>query len=242
MIGKEELLMEPYKILRDYYSELYLQYGQDERSLGWTKNKQNIRFHELIKHILMKNRTAQVSLLDIGCGFGDLYTYIRANKLPISYYGIDIMPDFIEIAQKNHEDIRDNFLLAEFLEWKENEMTKRLPMKWDWIVESGFFGHKLFETEEEMYDYIYRVMKKGMELCEVGICFDFLSDKVDYRTSQNDFHASPEKILEMAYGFSRNVVLDNSTMPFEFNITIWKNDSFAKGKTIFNDYMEQDKM
>ncbi len=219
------------KDILKYYEGLFGEYGIDERSLGWTKNKQNIRFREIMKHVLEKNNGTPITLLDLGCGFGDLKTYIDERKHAVDYFGLDIMPEFIEIAKKNHESVDQNFYLGEFLEWGKNR-------KWDWIVESGFFGHKLYQTEEETYEYIRRVMKKALDLCSVGICFDFLSDKVDYRTSENDFHASPEKILEIAYSFSRNVMLDNSVMPFEFNITIWKNDLFSKEKTIFLDALE----
>lgn len=217
-------------ILKGYYQGLFKLYGKDEKSLGWTKNKQEIRFGELMKHISIKNdKKNRIALLDLGCGFGDLNKYIKNGGYNIDYWGLDIMPEFINMARKLNEDVGDHFFCTDFIKFISHGLT------WDWIVESGFFGHKLYDCEEDSYQYIRNVIQKSLSLCTSGICFDFLSDKVDYRTSENDFHANPAKVLEIAYEFSRNVMLDNSIMPFEFTLTIWKDDTFDH-RTIFNDF------
>lgn len=72
-------------------------------------------------------------------------------------------------------------------------------------------------------------------LCSDGLAFDFLSDKVDYR-HEHTFHSSPEKVLEIAYKYSRNIVLRNDYMPFEFAIIIFKDDGFDKQDTVFHRY------
>ena len=78
-------------------------------------------------------------------------------------------------------------------------------------------------------------MNKALSLCRDGLAFDFLSDKVDWRQA-NNFYCSPEQILRMAYKCSRNVVLRNDYMPFEFAVFINKDSSFLKDDTIFNRY------
>lgn len=220
----------------NYYQGLFQSYGVDERSLGWTKQKQNIRFKELMKHVFLKRQPFQnqkITLLDLGCGFGGLNLFLeKEGYRDVDYYGLDIMPDFIRIAKNLNKHIEDHFYCSDF-----TDFTLLNTRTWDWIVESGIFGHQLHDTEDACYEYIRDVMAKSLSICNIGICFDFLSDKVDYRTSEHDFHAKPESILELAYGFSRNVMLDNSVMPFEFNITIWKDDSFSD-RTIFSDYVE----
>lgn len=227
-------MMEPMEILTNYYQGLFQSYGKDERSLGWTRQKQNIRFREIMRHVfLKKSRRQKTTLLDLGCGFGDLNLFLeREGYSDVDYYGLDIIPDFIQIAKDLNKHIEDHFYCSNFTDFAlSNART------WDWIVESGFFGHRLYDTEDACYEYVRSVMSRSFSICNVGICFDFLSDRVDYRTSQQDFHAKPETILELAYNFSRNVMLDNSVMPFEFNITIWKDDSFSN-KTVFSDYEE----
>lgn len=71
------------------------------------------------------------------------------------------------------------------------------------------------------------------------IVFDFQSDKVDFMGCDTGFYFSPEKVLGIAYEFSRNVILDNSYMPFEFAVTIFKDDSFKKDTTVFNRFIAE---
>jgi hypothetical protein len=101
-------------------------------------------------------------------------------------------------------------------------------------VASGIFNLKLLEGDN--YIFIEQVMQKAFRLCRVGFAFDFLSDKVDYR-KENTFHAAPEHILALAYGMSRNVILLNNYMPFEFSIFVFKDDSFDPKCTIFHRWL-----
>lgn len=220
----------------DYYRDIFGKYGaNDERSLGWSKNKQYVRFAQLFRFLFSSvEENFKKSLLDIGCGFGDMYAFLKKSELQdnIDYYGIDMMQEFIDVAVSNHPDKKDDFRCLEFLSMDES-------VKYDYCVASGIFGHKIFDTEDEIYEQVEKTMQKALNVCNIGVSFDFLSDKVDYRTSTEDFHASPAKILEIAYKFSRRVILDNSAMPFEFCITVFKDDSFSKENTIFTKYSEK---
>ena len=40
------------------------------------------------------------AVLDIGCGFADLYGYIRQHQLDLTYKGIDINPNFLLVAKE----------------------------------------------------------------------------------------------------------------------------------------------
>jgi hypothetical protein len=64
---------------------------------------------------------------------------------------------------------------------------------------------------------------------------DFMSYYVNYKNDEN-FYCKPEKILEIAYGLSRNVVLKNDYFPFEFCIIVNKDDSFDQEKTYFSTF------
>lgn len=216
---------------KTYFESLFEKYGIDEKSLGWSKNKQEVRFEQLFKYIKQTN----VSVLDVGCGFGDLYSYLEncGNYDRLDYCGIDIVDSFIEVANKKHAHKENVQFQCTSL------MTMNQEQSWDWVVECGLFGLMIYDTEEQMYQYLEESMKKAFALSKQGISFNFLSDKVDYRTSGTDFHVSPERVLQMAYGLSRRVILDNSVMPFEFNLTVWKNDTFSTGTTLFYDYLKE---
>ena len=225
---KREKTTEEKKIV-SFFNDLYQINGESEKSLGWSKNKQHIRFSQLLRFI----NEDSFSVLDIGCGFGDFYSYcLNSTKKTIDYWGIDLMPDFIDIAKKNHPEIKDRFSCGNY--FYDNYLST-----WDWIVGSGVFNLNLFEDELKMYGYIEKSIKKAFEHSKRGISFDFLSSKVDYKGDNKCFFSDPERILSIAYSLSRNLILNNSAMPFEFCLTLWKDDSFSVESTVFNTYTDK---
>lgn len=212
------------KQIIDYYKSKFKKHGYSPKSLGWDKGKQDLRFFSLTNRFDLQ----KFSILDIGCGFGDLNAYFVKNDISnYEYLGIDIVDDFIEEASKRYGSSNAQFVNESIFEYEFNK-------NYDYVVSSGIFNHKLIEKHDGGgYGFIREVMSRAIKNCNIAISFDFLSDKVDYQLDHT-FHSSPEKILEMAYSFSRNIVLDNSFFPFEFCVTIYKDDSFKKEDTIFN--------
>lgn len=217
------------KKLEQYYKKKFELHGHHEASLGWSKGKQFIRFYALTHAFNLENKT----ILDIGCGFGDFVKYAQENKVSYkNYLGIDLMSEFVEIAKKEHGQDQRNFFEVRNL----NDLNEG---EYDFAFASGIFGHKLFPSEEENYLHIEKTIEKALSLTRESVAFDFISDKTDYKTSGEDFHANPARILEIAYKFSRNVILDNSIMPFEFALIINKDQSFKKETTVFEKFLKE---
>ena len=204
--------------------ELYRQYGVDERSLGWTKHKQHTRFEQIASRMDVDG----ASILDVGCGFADLYDHLRTTRpnAKFEYTGIDIMKEFVDVSKEKYPEL--SFFNTDLFDFK----TDR---KYKYLINCGCLTYLDPKNEKESYEYIDAFIRKNLELCEDdGICiFHFMTDKVDFRSSEDDFHSSPEKMLEIAYRHSRRVVLDNSVFPFEACLFIYKDDSFRKENTTF---------
>lgn len=210
------------KNTKERYNKRLEEFGYSPKALGWLKGKQDIRFDILTSLYNFENK----SVLDIGCGFGDLNKVLRHKIDHYSYLGVDLCENLIEVGKKQFTENNIQFWAGDFLELE-------IEKKMDWAIESGIFNHKLANLDN--YDFIKSVMKKTFEAVKDGFSFDFINDKVDYK-DEHIFYASPEKILSFAYELSRNVVLRSDYMPFEFSIFVFKDDSFEKGDTIFNRY------
>jgi SAM-dependent methyltransferase len=210
-------------VIIERYSRRFAEYGYDPRTLGWDKGKQQIRFRILTSQYDFRGKR----VLDIGCGFGDLNQGLqrRAGR-ECSYHGVDLVPVLIARAKDLYPAENISFSCADVL-------SEDFTGKFDYAVASGIFNHMLKDVAN--YDFIEAVMNKALSLCADGLAFDFLSDKVDCRQAAL-FYSSPEQILGMAYKYSRNVVLRNDYMPFEFAVFINKDSSFLTEDTIFNHY------
>jgi SAM-dependent methyltransferase len=204
------------------YNKRYQEYGYDPKTLGWDKGKQDIRFDILTSQYNFNNKT----ILDIGCGFGDLNKTLGLKFPSYHYVGIDIVDTLLKEANKN--------FIGKNITFVKNDILKFNPgISFDYAIASGVFNHKL--SSGGNYLFIEAVIKKALSICKDGLAFDFLSDKVDHKLAHT-FHSRPEKILSIAYKYSRNIILRNDYMPFEFSIFIFKNDMFRKNDTIFNYY------
>ena len=116
--------------------------------------------------------------------------------------------------------------------YQENFLAFEAKEGFDYGIASGTFNVKIEGLDG--YDNIERNLKKMYQLCSKAVSIDLLTSRVDY-THPHNFNSDPLKILEMAYGLSKSVVLRNNYFPFEFSITIYKDDSFRKETTVFSE-------
>lgn len=209
------------KIKKRYIKRLNA-FGYSPKTLGWDKGKQDIRFDILTSQFDFNNK----SIIDIGCGFGDLNKTLMRKFRNYKYTGIDIVEELITIGKSLYRSPDIKFLSQDFLTYNFNR-------NFDYAIASGIFNFKI--EDEDNYNFIENMIKKALNICDVGLAFDFLSDKVDYKYKYTH-HSSPEKILEIAYKYSRNIILRNDYMPFEFSLFIFKDDSFKSETTVFNKY------
>lgn len=216
------------KLIADYRKR-FAEYGYSPKTLGWDKGKQDIRFSILTSQWELEGKR----ILDVGCGFGDLNRYFRKNKIEnYEYVGVDVVEELIHEAKKQNSEngnSKISYICADFLDMPFTE-------SFDYVISSGAFNRRFF-GELDNYSFIEKCIDKSFDLCGEGIAFDFLSDKVDYQY-EHTFHSSPERILGYSYSKSRNVILRNDYMPFEFSIFIFKDDSFKNEDTVFHRYWE----
>lgn len=211
--------------MKSLYEDRFSKYGYDPKTLGWYKGKQKMRFSILTSKFVLEGR----SILDIGCGFGDLNYFLKERCKKYIYTGVDCVGSLIDEARSRHPQKNINFILGDFLDLDIDDF--------DYVIASGIFNYKL--TNEDNYKYIEDVIGKSYSLARVGLAFDFLSDRVDFLKYDQTFHSNPSRILDLAYSFSRNVILRNDYAPFEFSVFIQKDDSFDLDLTVFNSFKKE---
>jgi SAM-dependent methyltransferase len=85
---------------REFYKTALDKYGCSVRALHWnSRDSQESRFKVLLELIPEDLKT--LHLVDAGCGFGDLYCYMKVK--PLSYTGLEIMNEMLEEARKRTE-------------------------------------------------------------------------------------------------------------------------------------------
>ncbi|MBN1553900.1 MAG: class I SAM-dependent methyltransferase [Phycisphaerae bacterium] len=67
--------------------------------LDWAgPETQRARFEVLARHVNLTGK----SLLDVGCGLGDLIDFLQRKNIPVQYTGLDVVEEMLARARENH--------------------------------------------------------------------------------------------------------------------------------------------
>ena len=127
--------------------------SQDKKlpnGVNWiSPHNQKLRF-KVILYLLPRN-LKPYTIVDAGCGYGDLYIYMKdTNRLPKKYIGIDYLEDMYGIAK---EQTKSEIIIA--------DITEVAVPRADYYVCSGALN---ITTKYETYLFIkncYRSSTKG---------------------------------------------------------------------------------
>ena len=208
----------------EHYNSLYKKYGYSDKSIGWGKNRKNLRYHILCSKFNLNGK----SILDYGCGFGNLISYLNYNYEGFDYTGLDINEKLLNEAKIQY---------PEYVFKKVNFLNSNLDQKYDYIVSSGVHNTNIGDN----YSIIKDTMGKFNEASNYGFAMNFLSTNVDYEEKKL-FYSSPSKILEMGLNHSSNVLLRHDYMPFEFTLIVFKNKKIDEKLNIYEDYVSKVKL
>jgi 2-polyprenyl-3-methyl-5-hydroxy-6-metoxy-1,4-benzoquinol methylase len=77
--------------LREHYRELFRQHGAVAAGVQGSEEGMIGRYEQLRKVADLSGQ----SVLDLGCGFGGLYSYLCQFNTKMKYKGIDLVPESI---------------------------------------------------------------------------------------------------------------------------------------------------
>ncbi len=188
------------------YQQRIAEHGTSFASLNsGSEAKQNIR-HEVHASAL---RGAKPSILEIGCGLGDFYKYLARHERPCSYFGYDIVPEYID---------RCRSLSPEASFEQRNVFQTGIDGIYDTVVMSQVLNNR-YQKSDNM-----QVMKRALELAfahtRVSVSVDMISSYVDFQNPEL-FYYSPEEIFRLAKGISSRVLLRHDYRAFEFCVQLF---------------------
>lgn len=201
-----------------YYEDLLSRYGDNYLSLDWkTPESQDIRYSVFWDLINMFGQE-QFSVLDVGCGFGDIFGYLNKLKLDFTYHGLDIAPKIIDHAHKKYPNAQ--FEVKDILE-------DHVRGKYDFVFLSGALNI-CFGTREEHLEFIRSMLIRMFELCKIAVGVNFLSSQAIYCLKDEDllqkqyFYSKPEEIVSFAKGLTNRFILRHDYHPGDFTVYLIK--------------------
>ena len=192
--------------LTTFYYENVKKYNNDIKSVAWgSRESQQKRFEMLSQIANLEGR----SLLDVGCGLGDFYGWLRSKYSNVRYTGIDITPSMIDIALNNYPEIK--FKVQNILK------LKKIKPNYDYVFASGIFNRRITRHKY----FVMETVEKMFALCRQGMAFNIMSTKADFM-EKNEYYADPSKMLNFCLSLSRKAALRHDYMPHDFTVYLYK--------------------
>lgn len=180
--------------------------------VGWNGVRaQTTRFDQVLKVIAREGD--DVSLNDIGCGYGALYDHMRQSRRRIAYRGFDVTGDSVAIARLRHPDLGAGRLAG---------MDALTPATYS--VASGIFGLRLGFDEARWHQYIVDTLELMDANSREGFAFNMLTSYSDPdRMTDELYYADPSRYFDLCKRrYARNVALYHDYDIYDFTIVVRK--------------------
>jgi SAM-dependent methyltransferase len=144
-----------------YHRRRIQQYGAGgPRALGWNHTDGQLARFETLAKI---GDLAHHSVLDAGCGYADLYPFLRQRYAGVQYHGVEQIPELLDVARARYRDAPAITLSGgDFL---------RTPLPpADYVLASGSLNYRHRNPE-----FIYQAIEKLFGSCHLGLGFNLLS-------------------------------------------------------------------
>ena len=201
------------KEVTNYYTKKIKEFGSSPKGVDWNSNySQEHRFAQLCK--VINNNQGSFSILDYGCGYGQLYNYLNQFFESYDYYGYDISNEMIKKAKVYLNDKIGSFHFS----------TEKPAEPKDYVIASGIFNVKLNQSAERGYEYRSHIIEKINEYNTKGFSFNMLTKYSDKNYIKDYLHYA-DPLFWFDYckqNFSRNVALLHDYDLYEFTIIVRK--------------------
>lgn len=203
--------------LRKRYKSNFKKFGVDVSALEWGKGgRQRYRFSILCEDII---QNPSCSVLDVGCGFADMYHFLMEMGWKGRYTGLDICDEFITAAKERIRGDNASLICDEFTNCDFNDES------FDYVICCGMHYIKFVNTDNEAF--IKGNMSAMLKLAGRAVIVDFMTSYVDF-IQPNACHLAPEDAFRYAKELTRRVKLRHDYMPYEYCVILHKNDAVTE--------------
>ena len=148
--------------------------------------------------------------MDVGCGFGDYFNYLKQRGIKnVKYNGIDLSDKIVDLAKENNP--LANVVQCNVLDLSDDE-------KFDYVISLGFNWVKTGEN----WDTLTSVLDKMWKLCKKGIAYNAVSTFAE-KQDEVIYFVSPIKVIDyIMNNLTYKIVFKHDYMPHDFTVFAYK--------------------
>ena len=191
------------KIIRNHYESRISPGRENYDILDWSSPAaQQVRFQVLAANVELEGRT----LLDVGCGLGDLWAFLKGQGIDVEYTGVDISERLLALAQKLHPGGR--FCCADV--FAANPFGTE---RFDAVFCSGTFNLYLGNNRE----FLPMALSRLFELSREFVVFNLLHSRARPKYRHCAYY-DPAEVMEIVGKHSCHAKLLDDYLPNDFTV------------------------
>lgn len=188
-----------------YYDELVDRYGHDPRACDASSSASlEIRYRVLAGVCDLSG----LSVLEVGCGFGDLGVHVRTRFPDVRYTGIDLSPRMIEEARRCHPGLE--FSCCDL-------MAMPAAAQFDVVLAQGIF----YLLREDADARTKAMIGQMFALARKAVAFSAISSWTTRKTP-GEHYLDPAALLETCRSLTSKVVLRHDHLPNDVAVYLYK--------------------
>ena len=194
------------------YSAAFAQFGATiDSTFQSNPATQELRFERLVANLDLTG--ADVSVLDVGCGFADLFEFLSQRGFKGRYTGIELVESMARVARDRYPEL--DIRVADILDV--DHMGS-----FDYVVQSGVFNIHGGVSAEEWRSYCSGIVSRMFELSKVGIAFNALTTFSTFSDPALAYFSPSFWEHLLHHDFTRYYAIDHAYPLFEYTVTAFQ--------------------
>ena len=194
----------------NHYAAKLAAHGATSNGVDWNSAAAHELRHRQFLRLLEDSPAA--SVLDLGCGYGDFFRFLRASGHRGRFVGYDIVPSMIAKAQELHGEAADR-------QWRIGSEPAETV---DFAIASGIFNVKGEASPECWAAYVNATIDLLARVGGRGFAFNLLSLASDRERRRSDLYYA-DAAVTLTYcldRFGRHVALLHDYGLYEFTVIV----------------------
>ncbi|MDH5258037.1 MAG: class I SAM-dependent methyltransferase [Gammaproteobacteria bacterium] len=200
------------RIIKRHHHSIWM-HGKSPQALYWENSEvQQLRFDVLLGCGVSEGD----SVLDVGCGFADLYRHMQNNGIDVDYTGLDLSPDMIDKAKEITPTLK--LVQGDLFDFDPPEQG------YDWVLLSGALNEPLQDEGR----YLSVMIPRLYACCKKGLAFNLLN--ADHNWPARDLYMlqpyKPGEVLAQLNALSPYVTHRTDYMEVDASYFIWRDKKY----------------